>query len=190
MVDIDNSFLQRLEPAGVAQLASDKLDQIKSVAREFQMKTGHVALVVGASSSQQTMTASLLGKDTNRDVYRVDLAGVISKYIGETEKNLSKVFELAEKLEAVLFFDEADALFGKRTDVKDAHDRFANLEVGYLLERVENYSGLSILATNLRSDLDDAVLPHMTWVIDFSEVLALPRLSLWGRIFRWFSGFR
>ena len=184
MVDIDNNFLQRLEPAGEAQLAPEKLEQIKAIASEFQMKAGQVALIVGASSSQETMTGSLLGKYTNRDVYRVDLSAVVSKYIGETEKNLSQVFESGEKLDAVLFFDEADALFGKRTEVSDAENRFANQEVGYLLERIENYPGLSILATNLRSDLEDAVL-RMTWVIDFSEAIVPPRLSLWQRMFRW-----
>jgi len=185
MVDIDSSFIKRLEPGGEGQLSPEKLAQLKSIASQFEINTGQLGLIVGASSSQKTLTGSLLERLTGYDLYRVDLAMVISKYIGETEKNLSQVFEASEKLDAVLLFDEADSLFGKRSEVSDSHDRFANIEVSYLLERMESYSGLVILTSNLRSNIDEAFLRRMTWVIDFSEPIVVQRLSLWRRILNW-----
>ncbi|HEU4535189.1 MAG TPA: ATP-binding protein, partial [Polyangiaceae bacterium] len=98
------------------------------------------------------------------DLYRVDLAAVVNKYIGETEKNLKRLFDAADLSDLVLFFDEADSLFGKRTEVKDAHDRYANLEISYLLERMERFKGLAILATNRRKDLDEAFLRRLRFV--------------------------
>ena len=187
MIDLNSRFLIPLESGGEGQLSEDKLSQIKSIASQFQLNVGHVVLVVGASASQQSMTSSLLGKYTHRDVYRIDLSGVVSKYIGETEKNLNQVFEAAEKLDVVLLFDEADSLFGKRTDVRDSHDRYANMDASFLLERIEGFSGLVILTSKLRTDLDNALLRRMTWVIDFSEPVVLPRLLLWRRILGWFG---
>ena len=187
MVDIDSNFLKRLESDGEGQLSPDQLSQIKSIAGQFLNKAGHIVLVVGASATQKTLTSSLLGKYIDRAVFRVDLSMVVSKYIGETEKNLSQVFEVGEKLDAVLFFDEADGLFGKRTEVNDSHDRYANMEVSYLLERIETYSELVVLATNLRSNIDEAFLRCVSWVIDFSAPVVVPRPPLWRRLFRWFS---
>src|SRR5665648_751546 len=102
----------------------------------------------------RTLTATLLGKYTDKDVYRIDLSRVVSKYIGETEKNLANLFDKAEHKNWILFFDEADALFGKRTDIRDAHDKYANQEVAYLLQRIESHNGLVILATNKRDNID------------------------------------
>jgi len=187
MIDLDSNFLIPLEPGDEGQLTEDKLNQIKLVASQYQLNVGNIVLVVDASAAQQSLTSSLLGKYIENPVYRVDLAQIVSKYIGETEKNLNQVFEVAEKKNFVLLFDEADALFAKRTEIKDAHDRFANMDASFLLERFEGYSGLVILTSKLRSNLDAALLRRMNWVIDFSEPVVLPRLSLWQRIFGWFG---
>jgi len=108
-----------------------------------------------------------LASELGRDVYRVDLGQVVSKYVGETEKRLDRVFDEAQRADAVLFFDEADALFGKRTDVKDSHDRYANLDTSYLLERLEAYQGLAVLATNRRENIDDAFTRRIRYVVSF-----------------------
>ncbi|MCB0555176.1 MAG: ATP-binding protein, partial [Phaeodactylibacter sp.] len=131
----------------------------------------------------KTLTASLLGKYTGKDVYRVDLSMVVSKYIGETEKNLSNLFAKAENKDWILFFDEADALFGKRTDVKDAHDRYANQEVSYLLQRVEGYNGLVILASNFKSNIDDAFMRRFQSIIYFPMPKPSERLRIWQQSF-------
>ena len=110
---------------------------------------------------------AMLANELGQDVYRVDLGQVVSKYVGETEKNLSRVFDEAQRAGAVLFFDEADALFGTLTDVKDAHDRYANLDISYLLERLEQYQGLAILATNRRANLDEAFMRRVRHVVNF-----------------------
>ena len=128
---------------------------------------GLSALFAGPSGTGKTMAAEVLANHLKLDLYRIDLAGVVSKYIGETEKNLRKVFDAAEQSGAILFFDEADALFGKRTEVKDSHDRYANIEVNYLLQRMEDYRGLAILATNRKSDLDQAFLRRLRFLVDF-----------------------
>jgi len=117
------------------------------------------------------------------DLYRVDLAGVVSKYIGETEKNLSRIFNAAENSGAILFFDEADALFGRRTEVKDSHDRFANIEINYLLQRMEDYRGLSILATNRKTEIDRAFLRRIRFLVDFPFPEAGQRLRIWQKTF-------
>lgn len=187
MAGINSKFLNRLKPDNSGQLSPHQLSQIKSIANQLQNKTGHIALIVGAPVTGKTVTGTMLEKYTGRDVYRIDLASVASKYIGETEKNLSHVFESGEKIGAVLLFDEADSLFGKRTEVKDAHDRFANLEVSYLLEKIETYSGLVVLATNLRSNIDEVFLRRVSGVIDFSNPVVVPRPPLWRRLFFWFS---
>src|SRR5690606_19466901 len=113
------------------------------------------------------------------DLYRIDLSRVVSKYIGETEKNLARVFDAAEEGGAILLFDEADALFGKRTEVKDSHDRYANIEVSYLLQRMEAYRGLAILTTNLKSALDDAFLRRLRFVITFPFPSLVQRAEIW-----------
>ncbi|MET0461931.1 MAG: ATP-binding protein [Chitinophagaceae bacterium] len=125
------------------------------------------ALFVGESGTGKTMAAEVLANELKLQLYRIDLSGVISKYIGETEKNLKRVFDAAENGGAILFFDEADALFGKRTDVKDSHDRYANIEVNYLLQRMESFSGLAILATNKKSAIDDAFMRRFRVIIQF-----------------------
>ena len=139
---------------------------------------GVTALFVGASGTGKTMAAEVLGAELRLDLYRIDLSQVVSKYIGETEKNLRRIFEAAEASGAILLFDEADALFGKRSEVKDSHDRYANVEVSYLLQRMEAYRGLAILTTNLKSALDSAFMRRLRFVIDFP----FPDLELRGRI--------
>ncbi|HNW98472.1 MAG TPA: ATP-binding protein [Bacteroidales bacterium] len=148
-----------------------------------KMKPGYRSLFYGPSGSGKTFTATLLGKYTNRDVYCVDLSMVVSKYIGETEKNLSKIFESAEDKNWILFFDEADALFGKRTNIKDSHDRYANQEVSYLLQRVEDYNGLVVLSTNLKTNIDDAFARRFQSVIQFTIPNAEQRERLWKNTF-------
>ncbi|OPY69818.1 MAG: ATP-dependent zinc metalloprotease FtsH 2 [Syntrophorhabdaceae bacterium PtaU1.Bin034] len=144
-----------------------------------RLKPGYRALFHGPPGTGKTLTASLLGKTTGLDAYRIDLSMVVSKYIGETEKNLEKVFSRAENREWILFFDEADALFGKRTDVRDAHDRYANQEVSYLLQRVEEYPGVVILASNRLSNLDEAFTRRFHSIIHFPVPGKNERLALW-----------
>jgi len=144
-----------------------------------RVKPGYRALFHGMPGTGKTLTASLLGKQTGTDVYRVDLSMVISKYIGETEKNLANLFAKAENKGWILFFDEADALFGKRTGVKDAHDKYANQEVSYLLHRVEAYDGLVILASNFKSNIDEAFMRRFQSVIYFPMLSVNERLRLW-----------
>ena len=147
-----------------------------------RLRPGYRALFFGPPGTGKTLTASLLGKYTGRDVYRIDLSLVVSKFIGETEKNLAKIFGQAEDRDWILFFDEADALFGKRTQVRDAHDRYANQEVAYLLQRVENFEGLVILASNFRNNIDDAFLRRFQAVIHFPKPSADDRLRIWRKI--------
>ena len=141
------------------------------------------ALFHGPSGTGKTLTATLLGNELQREVYRVDLSQVVSKYIGETEKNLAAVFTEAERRKWILFFDEADALFGKRTQTSSSHDRYANQEVAFLLQRVEDHPGTVILATNLKSNLDDAFARRFQSVIYFAPPTAAQRLQLWRNSF-------
>ena len=124
-------------------------------------------LFIGAPGTGKKTLASLIGQQSGKEVYRVDLSMIVSKYIGETDKNLEKVFDAAENKNWILFFDEADALFGKRTNVRDAHDKYANQEVAYLLQRIENYNGLVILATNMKSNIDEAFTRRFQTIINF-----------------------
>jgi ATP-dependent 26S proteasome regulatory subunit len=144
---------------------------------------GISALFSGPSGTGKTMAAEILANHLKLALYRIDLAGVVSKYIGETEKNLKKVFDAAEQSGAILFFDEADALFGKRTEVKDSHDRYANIEVNYLLQRMEDYRGLAILATNRKSALDRAFLRRLRFLVDFPFPDAGSRRRIWQKVF-------
>ncbi len=148
-----------------------------------KLKPGYRALFHGPPGTGKTLTASLLGKHTGRDVYRIDLSAVVSKYIGETEKNLANLFAKADKKDWILFFDEADALFGKRTSVRDAHDKYANQEVSYLLQRVEHYNGLVILATNIKSNIDDAFNRRFQSIVYFPIPGVRERLLLWQKAF-------
>ena len=146
-----------------------------------KIKPGYRVLFYGSSGTGKTLTAALLGKQFGKDVYRIDISQMVSKYIGETEKNLEKVFTKAENKNWILFFDEADALFGKRTNVQSSHDRYANQEVSYLLQRVEDYPGLLILASNFKSNMDDAFLRRFHSIIHFPNPKASDRLKLWQK---------
>ena len=140
---------------------------------------GTSALFVGASGTGKTMAAEVIAAELGLDLYKIDLATVVSKYIGETEKNLDRVFEAARYANAVLLFDEADALFGKRSEVRDAHDRYANLEVAYLLQKMEECEGLSVLSTNLKQNLDDAFLRRLTYTVLFPFPSVADREAIW-----------
>ena len=148
-----------------------------------KLKPGYRTLFHGPPGTGKTMTANLLGKSTGKDVFRVDLSAVVSKYIGETEKNLSNLFDRAENKDWILFFDEADALFGSRTQVQSAHDRYANQEVSYLLQRVEGHRGLVILASNFKSNIDEAFIRRFHSIIHFPMPKTHERLNLWGKAF-------
>jgi hypothetical protein len=141
------------------------------------------ALFAGPSGTGKTMAGEVLARELNLDLYRIDLSQVVNKYIGETEKNLRRVFDAAEESGAILLFDEADALFGKRSEVKDSHDRYANIEISYLLQRMEAYSGLAILTTNMKSALDTAFLRRLRFVVQFPFPDAALRAEIWRRIF-------
>jgi predicted nucleic acid-binding protein len=144
---------------------------------------GVSALFAGESGTGKTMAAEVLAHDLALDVYRIDLSAVVSKYIGETEKNLKQVFDAAEEGGVLLLFDEADALFGKRSEVKDSHDRYANIEVGYLLQRMEAYHGLAILTTNAKSVLDKSFHRRLRFTVNFPFPDAAQREAIWRRIF-------
>jgi hypothetical protein len=146
-----------------------------------RVRPGHRALFHGPPGTGKTLTAALLGKGPGRDVYRVDLSLVVSKFIGETEKNLARVFDRAQRQDWILFFDEADALFGKRTETKDAHDRYANQEVAYLLQRLETFDGVVVLASNMRENIDPAFARRFESVIFFPLPRPAERLELWRR---------
>lgn len=144
---------------------------------------GITALFAGASGTGKTMAAEVLANELRLDLYRVDLSQVVSKYIGETEKNLRRIFDAAEAGGAVLLFDEADSLFGKRSEVKDSHDRYANLEVSYLLQRMEAYRGLAVLTTNIRNALDTAFLRRLRFIVEFPFPGVAERTEIWRRVF-------
>jgi hypothetical protein len=148
-----------------------------------KLRPGYRSLFYGPPGTGKTMTACLLGKSTGRDVYKVDLALVVSKYIGETEKNLGRVFDQAQHKGWILFFDEADALFGKRSETKDAHDRYANQEVSFLLQRIETFDGIAILASNRRENLDEAFARRFESIIYFPMPSPEERLRLWRQGF-------
>jgi hypothetical protein len=191
---------RRIEPAvGFADLVlpGDVVEQLREltvrarqrerVLGEWQMagaasrRRGLTALFAGASGTGKTMAAEVVAGDMGLDLYVVDLASVVDKYVGETEKNLDRIFVEAESVNGVLLFDEADALFGKRSEVADAHDRYANVETAYLLQRMEMFEGIAILATNLRSNLDEAFARRLDSLIDFPEPEEADRLRLWDR---------
>jgi SpoVK/Ycf46/Vps4 family AAA+-type ATPase len=151
---------------------SSKLSQVNGV----------TVLFTGPSGAGKTMAAEVLANDLNLDLYKIDLSGVVSKYIGETEKNLERIFLAAERSNAILFFDEADALFGKRSEVRDAHDRYANIEVSYLLQRMEQYEGIAILATNLRGNLDEAFVRRIDFTVRFPLPGEAERMGIWEKI--------
>ena len=147
------------------------------------LKAGYRSLFYGPPGTGKTLAATLLGKKNNMDVYRIDLSMIVSKYIGETEKNLARVFDLAENRNWILFFDEADALFGKRTSTNTSNDRHANQEVAYLLQRIEDFPGMVILATNLRSNIDEAFSRRFQSAVYFSMPTMDLRADLWRKMF-------
>ncbi len=153
---------------------------LKKWKMEGKIKPGYRVLFYGPSGTGKTMTACLLGKYTNRDVFRIDLSTVVSKYIGETEKNLSKLFNKAANKNWILFFDEADSIFGKRTSVRDAHDKYANQEVSYLLQRIEYHPGLVILASNMKGNIDASFTRRFNTIIEFNNPGVEERLKLWN----------
>ncbi len=150
---------------------------------EDRIKPGYRVLFYGPPGTGKTLAATLLGKYTGKDVYKIDLSMVVSKFIGETEKNLANLFTNAENHDWILFFDEADALFGKRTNVRDAHDKYANQEVSYLLQRVETYKGLVILASNFKDNIDDAFVRRFQSIVYFPMPKKEERLKIWNNTF-------
>ena len=144
---------------------------------------GISALFTGPSGSGKTTGGEVIANELRLNLYRIDLSAVVSKYIGETEKNLRRMFDAAENGGAILFFDEADALFGKRSEVKDSHDRYANIEINYLLQRMEAYRGLAILATNMKSALDTAFLRRLRFIVRFPFPGVAERKAIWQRVF-------
>jgi hypothetical protein len=151
--------------------------------RKMNRGFGVNALFAGESGTGKTMAAEVIANELRLHLYRIDLAAVVSKYIGETEKNLRRLFDAAEDGGAILFFDEADALFGKRSEVKDSHDRYANIEINYLLQRMEAYRGLAILATNMKSALDPAFIRRLRFIVNFPFPGREERRAIWERVF-------
>ena len=172
---------------------TDQFDQLLSAMRSLsrvhaEWGTGRVwgdagvsALFAGAPGTGKTMAAEVLATELRLPMYRVDLSQVVNKYIGETEKNLRKLFDAAEQADIVLFFDEAESLFGQRMQARTSNDRFANMEISYLLERMDRFRGLAILATNRRKDLDEAFLRRLRYVIEFPLPAEAERLAIWKR---------
>jgi SpoVK/Ycf46/Vps4 family AAA+-type ATPase len=146
-------------------------------------ESGLAVLFCGAPGTGKTMAAEALAATLALPIYRIDLSQVVNKYIGETEKNLAKIFDAADASDSILLFDEADSLFGKRTEVKDAHDRFANIEISYLLERMERFKGLAILATNRRKDLDEAFTRRLRYIVEFPLPGIAERERIWRQVF-------
>jgi SpoVK/Ycf46/Vps4 family AAA+-type ATPase len=142
---------------------------------------GITALFSGPSGTGKTMAAGILARELGLDLYKIDLSRVVSKYIGETEKNLDRIFQQAEDANAMLFFDEADALFGKRSAIKDAHDRYANIEIAYLLQKMEERLGVTILATNLKTNMDEAFVRRIRFAVEFPMPEFAQHLEIWQR---------
>ncbi|WP_375506026.1 ATP-binding protein [uncultured Nostoc sp.] len=179
-------------PAEETNLLHQIADQIRQRSLVYQQWGFHnrmnrgmgiSALFAGESGTGKTMAAEVIANDLQLNLYRIDLSSVVNKYIGETEKNLRRLFDAAEDGGAILFFDEADALFGKRFEVKDSHDRYANIEVNYLLQRLEAYRGLAILATNLKSSLDYAFMRRLRFIVNFPFPGVAERQVIWRKVF-------
>ena len=196
-----SSLARRIEPGrrlDEVVLPPDKMEQLREIEsnirnrervyidwgfeRKLSLGRGLNVLFSGSSGTGKTMAAEALASEIGLDLYKIDLSSVVSKYIGETEKNLRRIFEEAEESNAILFFDEADALFGKRSDVKDAHDRYANVEISYLLQKMEEHEGIVILATNLSRNMDEAFLRRMQFVVEFPFPEEDYRLQIWNTL--------
>lgn len=178
---VDDHTAQQLNELRIWMEHGGKL--MKDWGMERILKPGYKALFYGPPGTGKTLTAALLGKQFGLDVYRIDLSMVISKYIGETEQNLEKVFKKAENKNWILFFDEADALFGKRTNISDAHDKYANQEIAYLLQRLEDYPGMVILASNMRQNVDEAFTRRLQSIIQFLKPHPKERFRIWCNVF-------
>jgi len=181
-------ILPDLQMQTLHQLAAQARNRMKvyehwGFAEHGRRGLGLSALFSGPSGTGKTLAAEVIAADLHLDLYRIDLSAVVSKYIGETEKNLKQVFDVAETGGVVLLFDEADAIFGKRAEVKDSHDRYANIEVGYLLQRMESFQGLAILTTNAKSSLDKAFQRRLRFIIDFPYPDTTQRLAIWSHVF-------
>ena len=184
----DDIVLPELQKQTLNEVATHVRQRIKvyeewGFAAKVVRGLGITALFTGVSGTGKTMAAEVLANELSLDLYRIDLSQVVNKYIGETEKNLKKIFDAAEEGGAILLFDEADALFGKRSEVKDSHDRYANVEVSYLLQRMEIYRGLAILTTNMKNALDNAFLRRIRFVVQFPFPDITHRAEIWRRIF-------
>jgi len=197
-----DDLIERVEPAAAWDdlvLPDDSLSALRDIVAQVRHRgtvyrawglgaassrgLGIAALFAGEAGTGKTMAAEVLARDVDLELYRIDLSRVVSKYIGETEKNLRRVFEAAESGGAILLFDEADALFGKRSEVKDSHDRYANIEVSYLLQRMETYDGLAILTTNVKSALDRAFQRRLRFIVQFPFPGPFERERIWRRVF-------
>jgi hypothetical protein len=184
----DDLVLPEAPTLVLRQLAAQSRNRMKvyetwGFAANGRRGLGLSALFSGPSGTGKTLAAEVLAAELHLDLYRIDLSAVVSKYIGETEKNLKQVFDAAEAGGSMLLFDEADALFGKRTEVKDSHDRYANIEVGYLLQQMESFLGLAILTTNMKSTLDKSFQRRLRFTVDFPFPDALQRQEIWARVF-------
>jgi ATP-dependent 26S proteasome regulatory subunit len=192
------TLAQKISPRftwGDIVLPDDRLAQLREICNHIKYRNrvfnewgfeqkltsskGLTFLFAGPSGTGKTMAAGIIANELGLDLYKIDLSLVISKFIGETEKNLARIFDEAETANAILFFDEADSLFGKRSDVKDSHDRYANIEVGYLLQRIEEYEGIAILATNFRRNMDEAFVRRLQFTVDFPLPTEADRHRMW-----------
>ena len=196
------SFASKIEPRYSRKdivLPDDQLAQLDEICNQYKYQEvvygewgfesklslgkGLNALFSGHPGTGKTMAAEVIAGELHLELYKIDLSQIVSKYIGETEKNLNRIFGEAQDSSSILFFDEADALFGKRTEVKDSHDRYANIEVSYLLQKMEEYDGIAILATNLRQNMDEAFLRRMQFIVEFSFPDEEYRRRIWRAIF-------
>jgi SpoVK/Ycf46/Vps4 family AAA+-type ATPase len=151
--------------------------------RKISTGKGLNVLFAGPSGTGKTMAAEIMANELGIDLYKIDLSAIVSKYIGETEKNLDRIFREGQTSNAILFFDEADALFGKRSEVRDSHDRYANIEMAYLLQKMDEYEGMVILATNLRKNMDEAFARRMHFAIEFPMPEEVDRYRIWQNMF-------
>jgi SpoVK/Ycf46/Vps4 family AAA+-type ATPase len=178
-------------PTEVVSKLKEVCSQVKQSSRtsirESNPDKGLIVLFSGLGGTSKIKAAEVIANQLHLDLYRVDLSAILSKYIGETEKNLRRLFDTTEATNTILFFDEADALFDKRSEVRDAHDRYANIEVSYLLERIEDYKGIAILATNLRINIDEAFMRRMHCVVEFPPPNSEGREEVWRDVFLWLT---
>ena len=181
---IDPSLRDALEELMFEAQARPAFWEKENARRLFPQGRGLLALFSGPPGTGKTMAAQVIGAVLNMDVYRIDLSAVVSKYVGETSQNLDRILSRAAHMDAVLFFDEADALFGKRTEIRDAHDRFANTDTNYLLQAIESFQGIALLATNKKGNIDPAFVRRLRYVLEFQKPDAAQRLEMWRRVVR------